>query len=73
MLLLSSLLIAAGSWDPLGNRVEVIEEFPNISIPRAEANTSGVNFEVLVGFELTDEQLEFNRSGLRFRVDAGQG
>ncbi|MCP2678407.1 hypothetical protein NHF45_02550 [Maricaulaceae bacterium NA33B04] len=55
------------------DRVEVVEEFSNISIPRAEANTSGVNFEVLVGFDLTDEQMDFNRSGLRFRVDAGQG
>ncbi len=61
------------TFEPGQDRVEVIEEFPSISIPRAEANTSGVNFEVLVGFELTDEQLEFNRSGLRFRVDAGQG
>jgi hypothetical protein len=30
-----------------------------------------VNFEVIVGFELTDEQLELNRSGSRFRLDAG--
>ncbi len=58
---------------PGEDRVEVIEEFSNISIPRAEANTSGVNFEVIVGFDLTDEQLQFNRDGLRFRVDAGQG
>lgn len=43
-----------------------------ISIPRAEADTSGANFEILVGFELTDEQLAYNRSGQRFRVAAGQ-
>lgn len=61
------------TFEPGQDRVEVIEEFSSISIPRVEANTSGVNFEVLVGFELTEEQLEFNRSGLRFRVDAGQG
>ena len=54
------------------DRVEVIEEFNPITIPRAAADTSGVNFEVLLGFELTDEQLQFNRDGLRFRVDAGQ-
>lgn len=57
---------------PGQERVEVEEIFDPIRIPRAEANTSGVNFEVLVGFELTQDQLEFNRSGLRFRVDAGQ-
>ncbi|PWE17649.1 hypothetical protein DDZ18_08295 [Marinicauda salina] len=55
------------------DRVLVTEEFDSIRIPRAEADTSGANFEIIVGFELTDEQLEFNRSGLRFRVDAGQG
>jgi hypothetical protein len=60
-------------FEPGEDRVEIVQEFPSILIPRAEANTSGVNFEVLVGFELTEEQLEFNRSGLRFRVDAGQG
>lgn len=54
------------------DRVEVEQVFDPIRIPRAEADTSGVNFEVLVGFELSEEQLEFNRSGLRFRVDAGQ-
>ena len=57
---------------PGQERVEVTEIFDPVRIPRAGADTSGVNFEVLVGFELTDEQLEFNRSGLRFRVDAGQ-
>lgn len=54
------------------DRVEIVEEFSSIRIPRAEPDTSGANFEVLVGFELTDEQLEFNRSGMRFRVTAGQ-
>lgn len=60
------------TFEPGQDRVELIEDFDRISIPRAEADTSGVNFEVIVGFELTEEQLEFNRSGLRFRVDAGQ-
>jgi hypothetical protein len=41
-----------------------------IRIPRADESISGVNFEVLVGFELTPEQAEFNRSGQRFRLDA---
>ncbi len=54
------------------DRVEMVEEFSSIRIPRVDPDTSGVNFEVLIGFELTDEQLEFNRSGMRFRVTAGQ-
>ncbi len=41
-----------------------------ISIPRADESISGVNFEVVVGFELTAEQLEYNRAGKRFRLDA---
>lgn len=57
---------------PGQDRVEVTEIFDPVEIPRANNDTSGVNFEVLVGFELTEDQLEFNRSGLRFRVDAGQ-
>ena len=61
------------TFEPGQDRVEFIEAFDRIAIPRAEADTSGVNFEVIVGFELTEEQLEFNRDGLRFRVDAGQG
>lgn len=60
-------------FEPGQDRVELIEDFDRILIPRAEADTSGVNFEVIVGFELTEEQLQFNRDGLRFRVDAGQG
>lgn len=50
------------------NRVELVEEIRQISMPRATPTTSGGNFEVIVGFELTPEQIEFNRSGLRFRV-----
>ena len=46
------------------------EEINTIEIPRANAEISGENFEVLVGFELTPEQLQFNRDGKRFRVNA---
>ncbi|MEO0981072.1 MAG: hypothetical protein AAFX03_00300 [Pseudomonadota bacterium] len=42
-----------------------------ILIPRSDETISGVNFEVLIGFELTEEQLAFNRAGNRFRLDAG--
>lgn len=50
------------------NRVELTEHIGRITIPRAERTTSGANFEVIVGFELTPEQVEFNRSGLRYRI-----
>lgn len=55
-------------FEPGQDRVEVTEEISSILIPRAEATTSGSNFEVIIGFVLTPEQIEFNRSGLRFRV-----
>ncbi len=46
------------------------EQIERIEIPRANAEVSGENFEILVGFELTPEQLQFNRDGRRFRIDA---
>lgn len=42
-----------------------------ISIPRANDDIGGQNFEIVVGFELTPEQLAWNRSGVRFRPDVG--
>lgn len=44
----------------------------DIVIPRVDGTISGANFEIVVGFDLTDEQLAFNREGRRFRLDAGQ-
>jgi hypothetical protein len=45
-------------------RVVVFEDdVDKIVIPRAGENTSGVNFEIIVGFNLTPEQAIFNRSG----------
>ncbi|MFO0203068.1 MAG: hypothetical protein ACK528_08050 [Alphaproteobacteria bacterium] len=46
------------------------EQIERIVIPRANPEVSGENFEILVGFELTPEQLQFNRDGRRFRIDA---
>ena len=43
-----------------------------IEIPRIDESISGANFEVLVGFDLTEKQLQFNLDGKRFRLDAGQ-
>lgn len=48
------------------------ERIDEIVIPRANPEISGENFEILVGFELTPEQLQFNRDGRRFRIDAGE-
>lgn len=44
------------------------EKVGGIQIPRATETVSGTNFEVIVGFELTPEQLAFNRAGKRFRM-----
>lgn len=50
-----------------GQRITTAEEtIGRVIIPRADSSISGANFEILVGFELTDEQLEFNEQGRRF-------
>lgn len=49
-------------------RMAVTETIEKIIIPRAKPDTSGANFEVLAGFDLTKEQIEFNREGKRFRI-----
>jgi hypothetical protein len=53
------------------DRVAGTDVIERIVIPRASESTSGANFEILVGFDLTPEQLAFNRDGKRFRVDVG--
>lgn len=52
-------------------RTLVREKVEGIVIPRASIETSGSNFEVLVGFDVTPQMAEFNRDGKRFRVTAG--
>ncbi len=54
-------------------RLTLSDEMNGIVIPRANEEISGSNFEILLGFELTPEQLAYNRSGKRFRVNAGTG
>ncbi|MGB3626322.1 MAG: hypothetical protein WA989_10850 [Henriciella sp.] len=49
-------------------RREVVQD---IIIPRVDETISGANFEVIVGFDLTEDQLAFNREGRRYRLDAG--
>jgi len=53
------------------DRVYMTDQVNNITIPRGTATTSGANFEVLVGFDVTPKMAEFNREGKRFRVNAG--
>jgi hypothetical protein len=53
------------------DRVYVTEQLKQIVIPRADEKTSGSNFEVLIGFEVTPEMAAFNRDGKRFRLNAG--
>jgi hypothetical protein len=45
--------------------VQIILE--NIVIPRAAAQVSGSNFEILVGFEVDERMIAFNRDGKHFR------
>jgi len=54
------------------DRVSVTERVDKIIIPRATEGTSGENFEIIVGFELTPKQRAFNADGKRFRVSAGR-
>lgn len=53
------------------DRVYVRETINRIEIPRAEMTTSGSNFEILIGFEVTPQMAEFNRDGKRFRLNVG--
>lgn len=55
-----------------GNIVGASELIQKIIIPRVDDSISAANFEVLIGFEMTDEQLQFNKDGRRFRLNAGQ-
>lgn len=49
--------------------VRLTETVPGIVIPRANETVSGTNFEVIVGFDLTPEQIAYNRSGTRFMIN----
>ncbi|HLI65139.1 MAG TPA: Tat pathway signal sequence domain protein [Caulobacteraceae bacterium] len=53
------------------DRVLVTDHVDGITIPRADRNVSGSNFEILVGFDVTPEMAAFNQAGKRFRVNAG--
>ena len=52
------------------DRVAMSDRLQGITIPRRSATVDGSNFEILVGFDVSPEQAEFNREGKRFRVNA---
>jgi hypothetical protein len=58
-------------FPPGKDRIMVTDHIDGLVIPRADANVSGSNFEVLIGFDVTPEMADFNRLGKRFRVNAG--
>lgn len=57
------------SFAPGQDRLYKTEEIKSLVIPRGSATTSGANFEVLVGFEVTPQMADFNREGKRFRLN----
>ncbi|MBP7649252.1 MAG: Tat pathway signal sequence domain protein [Phenylobacterium sp.] len=59
------------SFGPGQDRVYATEKMAQITIPRAKDTTSGANFEILVGFDVTPQMAAFNREGKRFRLNAG--
>lgn len=60
------------AWPAGKDVVRYTETIPGIVIPRANETISGSNFEVLVGFDLTPEQLAYNRSGTRFTINVAK-
>lgn len=59
------------TFTPGQDRVYVTDKVAQITIPRGAETTSGANFEVLIGFDVTPQMAAFNREGKRFRVNAG--
>ncbi|MEL6359602.1 MAG: hypothetical protein AAFR21_00850 [Pseudomonadota bacterium] len=50
-------------FDPDKNVYRLEDEIDEIVIPRKGEETSGLNFEIVVGLVVTADQLRFNRSG----------
>ncbi|MBC6983070.1 Tat pathway signal sequence domain protein [Caulobacter sp. 17J80-11] len=60
------------TFQPGTDRMYVNDDVTGIVIPRLDQATSGANFEILVGLDVTPEMAAFNRAGKRFRINAGQ-
>ncbi len=56
---------------PGTDRMNYSDLLKDVVIPRADNKVSGTNFEILVGFDVTPQQADFNREGKRFRANAG--
>lgn len=54
-----------------GRQTASVTQDQTIVIPRAASTVAGDNFEILIGFEVTPEMAEFNRTGSRFRMQPG--
>lgn len=52
------------------DRAYATEIIKDIEIPRSSASVAGNNFEILVGFDVTPQQAEFNVEGKRFHINA---
>jgi hypothetical protein len=52
------------------DRAYATEIIKDIEIPRSSASVAGNNFEILVGFDVTPKQAEFNVEGKRFHINA---
>ncbi len=48
-------------------KIDVNTRIEDIVIPRANITVAGSNFEVLVGFDVTQQMIDFNRDGKHFR------
>jgi hypothetical protein len=52
------------------DRVYANEVIKDIEIPRSSASVAGNNFEILIGFDVTPQQADFNVQGKRFHINA---
>ncbi len=58
-------------FEPNEKTTTLITPDIGVEIPRRDKEVSGSNFEILVGYDLTPDQLKFNTDGKRFKIDAG--
>ncbi len=56
------------NFKPDEDAIFIVDKLDGVVIPRATATVNGSNFEVLVGFDVTPDMVQFNRLGKRFRL-----
>lgn len=57
------------TFAPGQERLEVNTVIESVVIPRASSDISGGNFEILIGFDVTPQMVDFNRQGKHFRTN----